>query len=307
MELKIISFISLFLEKRLNEKNLFKFQEFLLSSDIAISPIKLLSHFIFLSLAMEFISISLILAIGVSPAILISPILPLALFFILAIIKRERRIGEIEKSAPDFLRQLASILKVGLSFESAMEDMSKYGSGPLYDEMGRTLIEIRMGGSFDDCWMAMCKRLKSKEIERVFAIILDGRKSGGGIANVIMDISEDLRDILALKRERRSSVMMAVMFLVISAVIASPFSLGMVSVYAGFMEGFGKTSEVISIGPLAGELYLVIHSFLVGLIIAVILYGDFKKGIKFSIPLVLVSFSIFYVISEFAGSLLFSG
>ena len=166
---------------------------------------------------------------------MLAPFILILIFFIYTMVKRERRISEIEKSAPDFLRQLSSILKVGLSFESAMEDMSKYGTGPLYDEMRKTLIEIKMGKNFDQAWLAMCKRLKSKEIERVFIIILDGRKSGGSIANVIMEISNDLRDVLALKRERKSSVMMAVMFLVISALIASPFSLGMVTVYGGFM------------------------------------------------------------------------
>lgn len=307
MELKIISFISSFLEKNISEKHLLKFQEFLLSSDIIAPPISILSYFVFLFLMAELISVFLVLLLNVSPMVFLSPVLIVMAFFGVAMYRQEKRVSEIEKSAPDFLRQLSSILKVGLSFESAMEDMSHYGSGPLYDEMGRTLIEIRMGGNFDECWMAMCRRLKSKEIERVFTIILDGRKSGGGIANVIMDISDDLRDVLALKRERKSSVMMAVMFLLISAVIASPFSLGMVSVYAGFMESFGKTSEVISVGPLAGELYLIIHSFLIGLIISVILYGDFKKGIKFSIPLVLISFLIFYGIANFIGPMLFAG
>lgn len=307
MELKIISYISTFLENNLSEKHLSKFNEFLLSSDISTSPVRILSIFIFLFVAVDFILLFTICIFNITPIVLLSPFLFAVVFFIVAFIKQEKRVDEIEKSAPDFLRQLSSMLKVGLSFESAMEDMSQYGSGPLYDEMERALIEIKMGGNFDDCWMAMCKRLKSKEIERVFTIILDGRKSGGGIANVIMDISDDLRDVLAIKRERKASVMMAVMFLIISAVIASPFSLGMVSVYAGFMESFDKTSEVISVGPLAGEAYLLIHSFLVGIIISVILYGDYKKGIKFSIPLVLASFTIFYIISNFAGQLLFSG
>ena len=46
-----------------------------------------------------------------------------------------RRAQEIERTAPDFLRQLSSMLQVGLSFENAMEDMSQYGEGPMYDEM----------------------------------------------------------------------------------------------------------------------------------------------------------------------------
>ncbi len=305
MELKIINFISIFLEKKISEKHLSKFNEFLLSSDINVGPIRLLSFLVLLFLLMEFALIFIVLLFNVSPIAIFTPFILIPIFFTIAMIRQERRSTEIEKSAPDFLRQLSSILKVGLSFENAMEEMSESSSGPLYDEMGKTLIEIKMGGNFDDCWMRMCKRLKSKEIERVFTIILDGRKSGGGIANVIMDISDDLRSVLALKRERKSSVMMAVMFLLISAVLASPFSLGMISVYANFMEGFGKHSEVISVGPLAGGIYLVIHSFLVGIIISIILYGNAKKGIKFSIPLVMVSYAIFYLISNLAGDFLF--
>lgn len=305
MELKIINFISTFLEKKISEKHLSKFNEFLLTSDINVEPIRLLSFLVLLFLLMEFALIFIVLLFNVSPIAIFTPFILIPIFFTIATIRQELRSAEIEKSAPDFLRQLSSILKVGLSFENAMEEMSESSSGPLYDEMGKTLIEIKMGGNFDDCWMRMCKRLKSKEIERVFTIILDGRKSGGGIANVIMDISDDLRSVLALKRERKSSVMMAVMFLLISAVLASPFSLGMISVYANFMEGFGKHSEVISVGPLAGGIYLVIHSFLVGIIISIILYGNAKKGIKFSIPLVMVSYAIFYLISNLAGDFLF--
>ncbi len=305
MELKIINFISTFLEKKISEKHLSKFNEFLLTSDINVEPIRLLSFLVLLFLLMEFALIFIVLLFNVSPIAIFTPFILIPIFFTIAMIRQELRSAEIEKSAPDFLRQLSSILKVGLSFENAMEEMSESSSGPLYDEMGKTLIEIKMGGNFDDCWMRMCKRLKSKEIERVFTIILDGRKSGGGIANVIMDISDDLRSVLALKRERKSSVMMAVMFLLISAVLASPFSLGMISVYANFMEGFGKHSEVISVGPLAGGIYLVIHSFLVGIIISIILYGNAKKGIKFSIPLVMVSYAIFYLISNLAGDFLF--
>ena len=149
----------------------------------------------------------------------------------------------------------------------------------------------------------MAQRLKSKELEQIFVIILGGRKRGSSISNVIFDVSNNLRDMLALKRERKSSVMMAVMFLIISAVIASPFALGMVSVYSQFMQSFGKQTQLILVALFAGQIYLVIHSILVGLIISIIMYGDVKKGIKFSIPLVFVSYGVFYLISNFAGAM----
>lgn len=307
MKFKIINNLALVLDNIIPENYLSKLQEFLLSGAIFTEASKVLAILVIFILVSEIV-LALALAILNLPASML--ILPLFIFpglFTYVIVIQERRAQQIEKTAPDFLRQLASMLRVGLSFENAMEDMSQYGEGPLYDEMRRTIIEIRMGRNFDDAWRAMSKRLKSKELERVFGIILDGRKSGSGMAGVLMDVSDDLRDLLALKRERKSAVMMSVMFLLISAVIATPFAVGMVGVYSGFMQIYGMESEIILMAPLAGEIYLIIHSALVGFIISLIMYGEIKKGIKFSLPLVAASFGIFYFISTFGGALLMGG
>ncbi|WP_406535612.1 type II secretion system F family protein [Methanobrevibacter sp.] len=307
MKLKIINYLAVFLDNIVSEKYLSKFQEFLLSGAIFTEASKVLAILIIFILASEFALTLALTFLGLPLSVLILPFFAIPCLFTYVVIVQERRAQEIEKSAPDFLRQLSSMLQVGLSFENAMEDMSQYGQGPLYDEMRRTIIEIRMGRNFDDAWRAMSKRLKSKELERVFAIILDGRKSGSSISNVINDISDDLRDLLALKRERKSAVMMSVMFLLISAIVATPFAIGMVSVYSNFMQSYGMESELILTAPIAGEIYLIIHSVLVGFIISIIMYGEIKKGIKFSLPLAAASFGIFYFISTFGANLLMGG
>ena len=307
MKLKIINDLALFLGNIIPERYLSKFQEFLLSGAIFTDASVMLAVLIIFILFSE-IALTLTLAVFNLPvSVLILPFFIIPCLFAYVVVQQERRAQEIEKTAPDFLRQLASMLQVGLSFENAMEDMSQYGEGPLYDEMRRTIIEIRMGRNFDEAWRAMSKRLKSRELERVFAIILDGRKSGSSISNVINDVSDDLRDLLALKRERKSAVMMSVMFLLISAIVATPFAIGMVSVYSSFMQSYGMESELILAAPIAGEIYLIIHSVLVGFIISIIMYGEVKKGIKFSLPLAAISFGIFYFISTFGSSLLMGG
>ena len=304
MKIKIIDDLAILLDNIIPEKQLSKLQEFLLSGAIFTDASKVLAMLIIFILGSE-IALALTLTIFNLPiSMLILPLFVIPGLFTYVIVQQERRAQEIEKTAPDFLRQLSSMLQVGLSFENAMEDMSQYGEGPMYDEMRRTIIEIKMGRNFDDAWRAMSKRLKSKELERIFDIILDGRKSGSSISRVLEDISEDLRDLMALKRERKSAVMMSVMFLLISAVIATPFAIGMVGVYSEFMQSYGIESEIILTAPLVGEIYLIIHSILVGFIVCIIMYGDVKKGIKFSLPLVAASFGIFYFISTFGGSLL---
>ena len=307
MKFKIINDLASVVDNIVPEKHLSKLQEFLLSGAIFTDASKVLAIIIIFILVTE-IALALTISIFALPAsVLILPFFVLPGLFTYIIVQQEKRAQEIEKTAPDFLRQLSSMLQVGLSFENAMEDMSQYGEGPIYDEMRRTIIEIRMGRNFDDAWRAMSKRLKSKELERIFGIILDGRKSGSSISTVLLDVSDDLRDLLALKRERKSAVMMSVMFLLISAVIATPFAIGMVGVYSGFMQSYGMESEIILTAPVAGEVYLIIHSILVGFIISIIMDGDVKKGVKYSLPLATASFGIFYFISTFGGNLLMGG
>ena len=307
MKFKIINDLAVFIENIIPEKQLSKFQEFLLSGAIFTDASKVLAILIIFISVSEIALMLTVAMFGFPISVLFLPLFFIPGLFTYVVYQQERRAQEIEKTAPDFLRQLSSMLQVGLSFENAMEDMSQYGEGPMYDEIHRTIIEIRMGRNFDDAWRAMSRRLKSRELERIFGIILDGRKSGSSISRVLSDVSDDLRDLMAIKRERKSAVMMSVMFLLISAVIATPFSIGMVSVYSSFMQSYGIESEIIMTAPIAGEMYLVIHSILVAFIISIIMYADVKKGIKFSLPLAASSFGIFYFISAFGGSLLMGG
>ncbi|MBR2665671.1 MAG: type II secretion system F family protein [Methanobrevibacter sp.] len=307
MKFKIINDLAVFIENIIPEKQLSKFQEFLLSGAIFTDASKVLAILIIFISVSEIALMLTVAMFGFPISVLFLPLFFIPGLFTYVVYQQERRAQEIEKTAPDFLRQLSSMLQVGLSFENAMEDMSQYGEGPMYDEIHRTIIEIRMGRNFDDAWRAMSRRLKSRELERIFGIILDGRKSGSSISRVLSDVSDDLRDLMAIKRERKSAVMMSVMFLLISAVIATPFSIGMVSVYSSFMQSYGIESEIIMTAPIAGEMYLVIHSILVAFIISIIMYADVKKGIKFSLPLAASSFGIFYFISTFGGSLLMGG
>ncbi len=105
------------------------------------------------------------------------------------------------------------LLRAGVGIETALEDISKQGGGPLNDELKRAVIEIKIGSTFDDALLSMGERLKSKTLDRTFRMILEGKRVGGSLSDVIETVAEDLRSVLALKRERKANVMMSVMFL----------------------------------------------------------------------------------------------
>ena len=295
--------LSNFIENKLDESVLIGIQEYLLKAGIftlASQVLAIISMIciVFISL---FVLVSLMLSLDLLIAIALSISIPTVSFILILFMKIEKRAGEIENSIPDFLRQLSSMLKVGLSLENALIDMSNHGKGPLYDELRRVVVEIRMGKSLDESFNNMAMRLNSKDLERSFKIILNAHKSGGSLSDIILDVSDDLRAMLVLKRERKASVMMSIMFLVIASTVAAPFALGMVGAYSSFMMGLGKGGAICEVAPLAAEIYLIFHSICAGFLIALIMYGDLKKGIRYSIPITSSAFLVFYIINNFGA------
>jgi archaeal flagellar protein FlaJ len=145
----------------------------------------------------------------------------------------------------------------------------------------------------------MGERLKSKTLDRTFRMILEGKRVGGSLSDVIETVAEDLRAVLALKRERKANVMMSVMFLVIAAVIAAPFAMGMIMIYSNFIESLGKTNPLLDAATLSASGYIIIHSIIAGLLIGIVLYGSARKGVKYSLILVPVAYGLFYLIKTF--------
>ena len=126
MKFKIIDDLAIFLDNIIPEKQLSKLQEFLLSGAIFTEASKVLAILIIFIIISE-IALTLILTfMNLSATLLILPFFAIPGLFTYVIVQQEKRLQEIEKSAPDFLRQLSRMLQVGLSFENDMEDMSQY-------------------------------------------------------------------------------------------------------------------------------------------------------------------------------------
>ena len=297
--IRIISGFSSILEDKFSPSTSYKFQLYLLNAGVKLYIYDLISIIIFISLIFTLISFIFIILLNLNLFYIFIPLLlPSIISVFIISFKTEKRRELIEKSAPDFLRQLSSILKVGFSFENATDYMSQYGDGPLYDELRRTVIKIKLGEDFNESWIELGDRLNSNDLKRIFFIILDSRKSGSSVGDVLDELAYDLRQINILKEERK------LMFLIISAVIAAPFAMAMVSIYSNFIISMGQNNPILSSALQVAELYIIIHSFLVGFIISLILYGRIKRGLIFSIPLVFISYLIFFIVSRFAINLI---
>ncbi len=301
-----LSPISNSLDNIIPDRYLVTLQENLVRAGMYVKASELLALVLMVSIVLSIIVFLLFSLIGISPLIggIIGLLIPGIAIFVWIFFMMERRIDRIEKGTPDFLRQISSLLRSGVGIETALEDISKHGKGPLTDELKRAVIEIKIGSTFEEALLSMGERLQSKNLDRTFRMILEGRRVGGSLSDVIETVAEDLRAVLALKRERRANVMMSVMFLLIAAVIAAPFALGMIMSYATFIGSLGKPNPLADASLLASSGYIIIHSIIAGLLMGIVLYGSARKGIKYALILAPAAFGIFYIIQNFGPKLL---
>ena len=296
-----LSPVSRGLDNILPDRYLVIIQENLIRAGMYVKAADLLTLLLMAGIIFGLFGLLLFTFIGINSIIglAVGFITPIAIVFGWLFFSMERRVDAIEQSTPDFLRQISSLLRAGVGIETALEDISKQGSGPLTNELKRAVIEIKIGSSFDDSLMSMSERLKSKTLDRTFRMIIEGRRVGGSLSDVIETVAEDLRAVLALKRERKANVMMSVMFLIISAIIAAPFALGMIMIYSGFIASLGKVNPLLGAATTAASGYIIIHSIIAGILIGIVLYGSARKGVKYALILAPVAYGIFYLISTF--------
>lgn len=170
---------------------------------------------------------------------------------------RNNRISAIETNLPDSLKHMALVLKAGGTTEAALEEVANADYGPLSADLKIGLKGLKEGKAFDDVLRDTAMNTGSLLFSRTAAIMVDARRAGAGLADVMSAVGDDARDILRIGRERRSRTMMQVMFLIISGMFLSPFIFGFtmsivtfmssgIAVSGGLGESTGTTNMTIA-------------------------------------------------------------
>ena len=222
-------------------------------------------------------------------------LMPILLFLTYIFYKRQKRLDSIDEDLPDYLLQIASLLNAGMSLETSFDEVSKNMDGYLNDEVKRALIEIRMGKSFNEAFIDITKRCNLYNLNKAIQIIINTKESGGNLSEILELLSGDIKETQLLKRNKKSSVMMSVMFLLISAVIATPFSFSTIGVYSKFLESVGRPNSLMDVIPIASIGYIIIHSILVSLLIAIVMDSNYRKSIKWIVIILPLALGVFYI------------
>ena len=102
----------------------------------------------------------------------------------------------INRSLSDFLDLMVSCLEVGLSSEAALQRVTeelRYAHPRLWAELSVVQAQIELGTSSDVAMMNFADRSDCESVRSLAVVLQQGRRLGGGVAEVFRQQAENLR------------------------------------------------------------------------------------------------------------------
>jgi tight adherence protein B len=164
---------------------------------------------------------------------------------ILALHARKRR-NLFHMQLSDALSVICNSLKSGFSLPVAMGSISHEMPDPIGKEFARLVREMQLGMSLEEGFQRMVRRTQCEDLELLATTIIIQRQTGGNLAEILDNISQTIKDRIALANEtklltttgRTSGYVIGLLpvFLLVGLMILNP---GYVAMF--FETGTGKT------------------------------------------------------------------
>tara|TARA_Y100000310_G_scaffold343077_2_gene449049 strand:- start:5219 stop:6217 length:999 start_codon:yes stop_codon:yes gene_type:complete len=240
----------------------------------------------------------------------------------------------VESILPDALRLVASNMKSGLTTERALFVAGRPEFGPLQLELKNASKRIASGERTENALRMISIGISSKILDKTLWLISQGIRSGGQIADLLFQLSDDLKEQIALEDEIKSNISIYVLLILFSAVMGAPMLFGVSSFIVQVLSSQISAVPSIdpasiqsgSLGPISGFasgdgatldpdfivmfsiVMLVFTTLFSSLTIGVINAGKEINGVKYIIPLTIVALIVFFsarfLLTSFFGNLI---
>src|SRR5690606_17446248 len=114
--------------------------------------------------------------------------------------KGQERRQAIQETLPDMMDQLTIAVEAGLGFEAALAHVARHGSGPLSDELIRTLQDIQVGRPRRQAYSDLAERTQVQDLGRFVRALNQAETNGISIARVLSTQAREMR----IKRRQRA-------------------------------------------------------------------------------------------------------
>ncbi len=305
-----------------------KFKELITYSNIRAEPDDFLGFIISFGFIFSgIIAYTLYIFEIISPVLgfIVSFVVAELFFYLIISFSVDSKTRAVEEALPDALQLMSSNIRAGLTTDKALLLAARPEFGILSEELRRVGRETMTGRNFAYALLKTTKRIKSDNLNRTIDLIVNSLKSGGKLADLLDQTSNDLRDQDMVKKEISAGVLMYVIFIFIAIAFGAPL---LFSMSAFLVKLLTKNMELISEGMPKGEIMagapisiteaklnpefinmfsiisLVVTSLFGSLIMGLILRGDEKSGIKYLPILWIISLGLF-VLGSYAMNAIF--
>ena len=112
----------------------------------------------------------------------------------------QERAQKIGLELPDTLDQMTIAVEAGLGFDSAMARAAKAGTGPLAQELARTMQDMQVGQSRRQAYESLASRTGVPPLRKFVRAIIQADLYGIAVADVLRTQADQLR----IKRRQRA-------------------------------------------------------------------------------------------------------
>jgi tight adherence protein C len=136
----------------------------------------------------------------------------------------QRRKASLRRALPDSIDLLTICVEAGLGFDAALAHVSKNTTGPLADELYRTLQEVQLGRSRNEAMRNLAARCDVPELSAFVLAMVQADVFGVSVANVLRIQAGEMRvKRRQLAEERAMKVPIKVLFPVLFCIFPALF------------------------------------------------------------------------------------
>lgn len=220
--------------------------------------------------------------------------------------QKRKRIQDIEKRLPEFLRDVAEAGRFGMTLSQAIKVASRGRYGRLTPEIRRMAAQIDWGVPASDAMRLFAERVDTPLIRRMTSIIIKANDAGGNVADVLTMVAHDAREVMLAQADRKISMATytMVIYIAFAVFIATIFILN-TTFLPRMLEAGTQVAEATATAGVSGSVAMIqpdviptvqllfvisvaIHALGDGILAGVLQDGKISNGMRHSFIMLLI-------------------
>ena len=237
----------------------------------------------------------------------------------------EQRKSFVENILPLYLDLTAANVRSGLALTNAMTIVERPEFKNFNDDIKLMGKQLYSGESMERVLTQLTSRYRSQELKRTIRMVLEAERYGGGMTDLLKQISKDLRNEHIIQKEVSGQLFMYMIFIAFAALAAAPVLFAMTSQMIGITLSIwskislNSLSSVPSTGisflkfstpqiTLAGYQDFALASIILitgmcAFIVSAISSGRMIRGVRYLPLFILMGLIVYFIVGLVVGNI----